>query len=176
LRRLLESPERLLGPFVSPGMTVVEPGCGMGYFTIPLARMVGPTGQVLAVDLQPRMIDGLAKRARRAGMADRVHPVICTTDSLGLDRWAGRADLAVVVHMLHEVPDPERLLADLFSALRPGGRLVILEPKGHVSASAFAESVRRAEVLGFKPTGEPVGGRGPGAVLRKEAEAFPSHP
>ena len=53
LRKLLENPDRLLGPFVRPGMTVLEPGCAMGFFTLPLARMVGATGRVIAVDIQP---------------------------------------------------------------------------------------------------------------------------
>lgn len=58
LRRLWEHPVRMLGPFVREGMLVLEPGCGMGFFTLDLARMVGPRGRVVAVDVQERMLAG----------------------------------------------------------------------------------------------------------------------
>ena len=73
LRRWIsEKPEQLLAPFVRKGMTVVEPGPGMGFFTIPLARMIGPSGRVIAVDIQPKMLASLDRRATRAGMHDRI--------------------------------------------------------------------------------------------------------
>ena len=50
-------------------MTVLEPGPGMGFFTLELARIVGPEGRVVAVDVQPKMVEGLQKRARRAGLS-----------------------------------------------------------------------------------------------------------
>ena len=106
LRRLVESPERLLAPHVRSGMTVVEPGCGMGYFSLPLARMVGPNGRVMCVDLQPKMIGGLERRARRAGLLDRIHAFACTAEDLSLGQWRESADFAVALHMIHEVPDP----------------------------------------------------------------------
>jgi ubiquinone/menaquinone biosynthesis C-methylase UbiE len=58
LRRLLQDPAALLKPYVREGMTVLEPGPGMGFFTVELARHVGPSGRVIAVDVQPRMIGG----------------------------------------------------------------------------------------------------------------------
>jgi ubiquinone/menaquinone biosynthesis C-methylase UbiE len=85
-------------------MTVVEPGCGMGFFTLPLARMVGPDGRVVAVDLQPRMIQGLMRRARRAGLLEWIRASVCAADDAGLDACADSADVAVAIHMLHEVP------------------------------------------------------------------------
>ncbi len=72
LRRLAQGPTRVLGPFVWPGMLVVEPGCGMGFFTIDLAPMVGPHGRVVAVDLQEEMLAGLRRRATRAGLERRI--------------------------------------------------------------------------------------------------------
>ena len=72
LRHWLHDPERIVAPYVRPGMTVIDIGCGMGFFSIALARMVGPAGQVLAVDLQPQMLRTLERRARRAGVADRI--------------------------------------------------------------------------------------------------------
>jgi SAM-dependent methyltransferase len=167
IRRLIESPERLLAPWIRPGMTVVEPGCGMGFFTLPIARLVGPAGRVVCVDLQPRMIDGLRRRARRAGLLDRVHASVCTEDDAGLGAFVGAADLAVAIHMLHEVPDASRLLTQLQAALRPGGSLLVLEPKGHVSPEDFARTLALAGAAGLVDTGRKLGGRALSAVLEK---------
>jgi ubiquinone/menaquinone biosynthesis C-methylase UbiE len=171
LRRLIESPVRLLGPLVRPGMTVVEPGCGMGFFTLPLARLVGPTGKVVCVDLQPRMIDGLRRRARRAGLSDRIHASVCTADDAGLGAFAGAADLVVAIHMLHEVPDASRLLTELHAALRPGGLLLVVEPKGHVTPDDLSRTLAIAAAAGFANTGRTAGGRGLSALLEKRKAA-----
>jgi SAM-dependent methyltransferase len=85
LRRFIHDPERLLAPYVKPGMTVVDVGCGMGYFTIPLARIAGPGGKVIAVDLQQRMLDALVRRAEKAAVADRIDPHRCQKESLGVE-------------------------------------------------------------------------------------------
>ncbi len=167
LRRLVESPARLLAPFVTAGMTVVEPGCGMGFFTLPLARLVGPAGTVVAVDLQPRMIDGLLRRARRAGVTDRIRPVVCSETSLNLDAFEGRADLVVAMHVLHEIPDRLRFFRQVHAVLVPGGRVVIVEPAGHVTASGFDESLSEAAAAGFEAAGSAIAGRSLSAMLVK---------
>ncbi|MDO8836147.1 MAG: class I SAM-dependent methyltransferase [Vicinamibacterales bacterium] len=167
LRRLVESPERLLQPLVTQGMTVLEPGCGMGFFTIPLGRLVGPGGKVVAVDVQPRMIDGLRRRARRAGVADRVHTIVSSPGDAGLTAFADSADLAVVIHVLHEVPDQYALLCQVYAALRPGGLLLIVEPKGHVTQAEFEATIERARRAGFRDTDREAGWRGLSVVLEK---------
>jgi len=73
LRRILIPPAKVLAGHVRPGMTVLEPGPGMGFFTLELARLVGGSGRVIAVDIQPRMLDGLRRRAAKAGVLDRVY-------------------------------------------------------------------------------------------------------
>src|SRR5512139_2340496 len=102
LRRLFHDPERLLQPYVKPGMTVVDIGCGMGYFTIGLAMLAGPGGKVIAVDLQQRMLDAMEKRAVKAGVADRILSRRGRNESLGIE---GPADFALAFWMAHEVPD-----------------------------------------------------------------------
>ncbi len=170
VRRLLGSPERLLGPLVKRGMTVLEPGCGMGFFSLPMARLVGPEGKVICVDLQPQMIAGLLHRARRAGLIDRLEASVCTAEDLGVTRWTGRVDLAVALYTVHEVGDKERFLRQIAEALRPGGRLLFVEPRGHVSREAFAATLAAAERLGFSEEGRPAARRRLSAVLvRKDA-------
>jgi ubiquinone/menaquinone biosynthesis C-methylase UbiE len=149
LRRLLESPRRILGPHVRRGMTVLEPGCGMGYFTLPLARMVGPEGKVVCLDLQERMIRSLERRIRRAGLEDRVEAAVCRAGDLGADRWKGRVDLVAAIHVIHEVPSPPAFLAQVYDLLKPGGRLLVLEPAGHVDEEEFRTEMEAAREAGF---------------------------
>lgn len=149
VRRLLENPEKMLRPYVTPGMTVLEPGCGMGFFSLPLTRLVGAEGRVVCVDPQRRMIDGLRRRARKAGVLDRIEATACSPDDLNIGTWAGRIDLAVVIHVIHEVPDADRFLRQIHAALRPRGTLVIIEPKGHVTPDQFEGTLVAAEAVGF---------------------------
>jgi 2-polyprenyl-3-methyl-5-hydroxy-6-metoxy-1,4-benzoquinol methylase len=146
LRRLLHVPERILGPYLRPGMTAMDVGCGMGWFSIPMAKMVGDRGRVVAVDLQPRMLDILQKRAEKAGLADRIQTHLCERNGLGVDAVA---DFALAFAMVHEVPDPRRLLSEIHGCLKPGGKLLVAEPRLHVSGSAFAQTVGAAEGVGL---------------------------
>ncbi|HWQ10059.1 MAG TPA: methyltransferase domain-containing protein, partial [Holophaga sp.] len=70
LRRLVHDPAEILGPCIRPGMVVLEPGPGMGHFTLELIRLARPGGRVVAVDVAPRMLAGLRRRARKAGLLD----------------------------------------------------------------------------------------------------------
>ena len=167
IRRLLESPEKLLGPWVSPGMTVLDVGCAMGFFSLPLARMAGPGGRVLCVDVEPRMIEGLVRRATRSGLAERIVPITCGDDDLGLADREGTVDLAVAIHSLHEMPDIERALRQIAGALRPGGRLLLLEPKGHTSQETWEYELEAAGRSGLRVVGRPVLRRRRSALLEK---------
>ncbi len=167
LRRLIENPETMFRPLVQPGMTVLEPGCGMGYFTLPLARMVGQAGRVIAVDLQQKMLDELARRASRAGVRDRLVIRACGTRTLALDDLAGTVDVTVAMHMVHEVPDPAELMREVFAAVRPGGVLFVCEPPGHVTKSQFASFRAMASDAGFVDGALPAGGRGLRMVLTR---------
>src|SRR5262249_8268198 len=106
LRRLLHDPRAIISPFVSEGMVVLEPGPGMGFFTLELARRVGPKGRVIAVDVQPKMLQGLRKRAAKAGLAERIDARLPKQDRLGIDDCAGSVDFALAFAMVHEVPNP----------------------------------------------------------------------
>src|SRR5512138_823129 len=90
IRKLVQDPARILGPFVRDGMTVLEPGPGMGFFTLELARRVGPGGRVVAVDLQPEMLAGLRRRAARAGLEKQLDARLASATSLGIDDLAGK--------------------------------------------------------------------------------------
>ncbi len=153
LRKLFENPRKLVGPHIEKGMTVLEPGPGMGFFTLPMARMVGPEGKVVAVDLSQEMLTGLSRRAAKAGLAERIECRECRPERLGLEDLAGKVDLATVIHVVHEVVDQEAFFTEILATLKPGGRLLVVEPKSHVSDEEFAESVVTCVEIGFKCLG-----------------------
>jgi ubiquinone/menaquinone biosynthesis C-methylase UbiE len=146
LRRLFHDPEAMLAPYVRPGGTAVDIGCGMGYFTIPLARLVGPRGRVFAVDLQRPMLAALERRAAKAGIADRIVTIRCTPESLVV---RGPADFVLAFWMAHEVPDLPRFFREVRSLLPEGGRLLIVEPKMHISETEFDRTVAVSRKAGF---------------------------
>ena len=107
IRRLFHNPAKIVGPYVKPGMTVMDVGCGMGFCSITMAKIVGDSGHVIAVDLQQKMLDVLRQRATMAGVANRIRLHKCEQDRLGVD---AQADFALAFMMVHEVPDQRRLL------------------------------------------------------------------
>jgi ubiquinone/menaquinone biosynthesis C-methylase UbiE len=170
LRRLLESPEALLQPHVAPGMTVLEPGCGFGYFTLPLARMVGPTGKVLCVDVEPKVVARLQRRVDRAGLSSRVAASVCSPTDLGLGARSGQVDLVTVIHMMHELEDLPGFLRQVTALLKPGGRMLVLEPKGHVAPARFAVELEACREAGFTALPLPAGLEGrPVALLERRS-------
>lgn len=170
LRRLIENPEKMLGEFIRDGMVVLEPGPGMGYFTIPLARMVGPKGRVVAVDLQEKMLNALESRAKKAGLFDRLDLRLAGSDRLGIDDLAGKVDFATAIHVVHETPDASAFLAEIFAALKPEARLLVIEPRGHVSKAAFDKTLSQAKQCGFTTADPGFKMRGRAALLSKPAQ------
>jgi ubiquinone/menaquinone biosynthesis C-methylase UbiE len=155
-RRLITDPQRILAGLVSAGDTAADLGCGPGFFTLPLAEMAGDEGAVVAIDLQQEMLDKVAARAAKRGLLDRIRLHRCSADSLGLDAdFAGRVDFALAFWMVHEVPHASAFLAEVAALLRPGGRLLLVEPKGHVGAAAWQRTIEAAGACGLEPDGAP---------------------
>jgi ubiquinone/menaquinone biosynthesis C-methylase UbiE len=149
LRRLWENPEKILQPYLRPGMKVLDVGCGMGYFSFDVAKMVRPGGKVVCVDLQERMIRTLVKRARRRGLLDLIDHRVCSEHSLGIEDLAGELDFAIAFHVAHETPDAGAMLAQVHATLKAGAQLLLVEPKGHVSVEDFRETLEAARRAGF---------------------------
>ena len=150
LRKLVENPKKILGPFIDEGMVVLEPGCAMGFFTLPLARMVGSEGKVIAVDLQTEMLAALEHRARKAGLMDRIDIREAEPTGLGLDDLARTADFCTLIHVAHEVTDRDRLFREISDTLKTGGRLLVIEPRWHVSEEDFGVSLAAAGAAGLR--------------------------
>lgn len=146
LRRFLHDPDNLLAPFVKRGMTVADIGCGMGYFSLALARLVGEKGQVLAVDLQQEMLDRTRKRALKKGVAGHIRSIRAAKDDIGI---AEPVDFILTFWMVHEVPDIPRFFSQLSTVLKDHGKVLIAEPRMHVPAGKFQEILRHAREAGF---------------------------
>ncbi len=167
LRRLIQDPVKVLGPYVREGMTVLEPGPGMGFFTLELARLVGPTGRVLAVDIQPRMLASLRRRAARAGLANRVDIRVVPPDTLGLADLADSVDFTPAIAVVHELPNVERFFTEVAEASKPGAGLLIAEPTGHVRTGDFEAQLQAATRAGFVLEARPSIRRSHAGFLRK---------
>jgi ubiquinone/menaquinone biosynthesis C-methylase UbiE len=147
LRRLVHNPEKILSPYVREGMTALDIGCGMGFFSISMAKLVGNSGAVIAVDLQQKMLDNLEKRAKHAGVADRIIRHRCEPENIGNHQ---NIDFTLTFWMVHEVPNSQKFLTQIYAALKPGGKYLLVEPKIHVSAANFEKTVKIAGQVGFK--------------------------
>jgi len=167
LRKLAQSPKAILSPHVRLGDRVLEPGPGMGFFTLELARLVGPSGKVHAVDLEPRMLAALSRRAARAGVAGQVETRVASPASLGIDDLKGTVDFALAFAMVHELPDADAFFSELAMALKPGGRILLAEPDGHVDETAFAGELDVAGRHGFSVVDRPTIKWSTAALLQK---------
>ncbi len=155
LRRITENPVKILSPYVKSGMTVLEVGPAMGFFTFDAARMVGPEGRLVCVDIQEKMIRSLLKRVAKRGLTDRIDARVCDDNSLGVGDLDGQVDLVLALYIVHEVPDQAALMAELHRALKPQGTMLLVEPSGHIKASAFEDTVETAQQAGFAVTDRP---------------------
>jgi ubiquinone/menaquinone biosynthesis C-methylase UbiE len=107
-----------------PGMTIADLGSGVGYMTLRMAKRVGPTGKIYGVDLQPGMLTELVKNAKDNGISN-VEPILGEPADPKLP--AGQIDLILMVDVYHEVSQPQAMLRKIRQALKPDGRLVLLE-------------------------------------------------
>jgi len=151
LRKWLEvkDPEAFLRPYIKPDMTVFEPGPGMGFFTLPAAKLVGPSGRVIAADIQPQMLNTLRERAAKAGLLSRIETRFVGPDTLGAEDLEGQVDFVLAWAMVHELPSPDNFFAEAAATLKPGCLLLFAEPHGHVDAAHFAVELEAARLAGL---------------------------
>ena len=127
-RESTQQPERVLDELaIKPGSTVADIGAGTGYFSLRLAQRVGPQGRVLATDIQPQMLAMLSDKMRAANIAN-IEPLLCTPTDAKLPE--NTLDLALMVDVYHELAYPEETLGQIRRALKPDGRLVLIEYRG----------------------------------------------
>jgi ubiquinone/menaquinone biosynthesis C-methylase UbiE len=152
IRRLIHSPDKMLGGYIGPGQTVLDLGCGSGTFTIAMARMVGEAGRIIAVDLQDEMLQLVRQKAVKQGLDSRITTHKSEQDRIGI---SDKVDFALAFYMIHEVPDVDAFLMEVASLLKPSGKLLIAEPLIHVSESSFKKTIDAARLAGLRPVSEP---------------------
>lgn len=167
LRSLVQDPAKILEPHIRSGMTVLEPGPGMGFFTLELARQVGSNGRVIAVDIEPRMLLGLQRRAAKGNLLDRIETRQAGPASMDIQDLAGAVDFILAFAVVHEMPSPSGFFTESASALKPGGRLLLAEPSGHVRSARFEEEVRTALSAGLTLVERPPVRRSHAALFAK---------
>jgi 2-polyprenyl-3-methyl-5-hydroxy-6-metoxy-1,4-benzoquinol methylase len=166
-RKYQHNPEKILTPLIKPGMTVMDFGCAMGYFSIPLAKMVGNTGKVYCVDIQEKMLGKLQKRAEKYGVSDEIKPLLVNKNYNPAD-LKEQLDFVMLFYVVHEVPDKQALFTDIFSMLKPGGKVLFVEPAGHVSNMGFELSVNMAKKAGFTVYTQTHLNKGMNVILEKK--------
>lgn len=165
LRRWFHNPETILAGLVREGQTALDIGCGMGYFTIQLARMVGDSGRVIAADLQPQMLAGLRKRAQKAELLSRIELHLAKPERIDVTE---PIDFALTFWMLHEVRQQDAFLAEVYQLLKPGACLLLVEPLFHVSEKRFEQEIQKAKEEGFRIVSNPAVRFSRSALLMKE--------
>jgi 2-polyprenyl-3-methyl-5-hydroxy-6-metoxy-1,4-benzoquinol methylase len=155
LRRILQNPARVVGAYVRPGMTVLDVGCGRGFFSLGMARMVGLKGRVVCVDPRVEAIKSLEARAAKAGLSERIHARVCSERRLEIDDLTGEADFALAFYVVHHAADVPGLMVQVHEALKPGGMFLIVEPRHHASVGECEAIKDRAQESGFRFGGNP---------------------
>ncbi|MCE5248851.1 methyltransferase domain-containing protein [bacterium] len=152
IRRWIQNPQKILSPYIEKGMTVLDIGCGPGFFSIEMARMVGESGRVIAADLQEGMLRKLRDKIEGTELEKRITLHKCEKNKIGV---SDTVDFVLSFYMVHEVPDAADFFYEIGIILRPDGLLFIVEPSFHVSAAAFEETVKKALEAGFTVAGRP---------------------
>ena len=147
LRKFVHKPGKILEPYISNGMTVIDLGCGPGYFTAELARLAGGKGRIIAADLQEKMLVKMKEKVRETGLENRIEAHLYQSDRIGVQ---GKVDFVLAFWMVHEVPDQQRMFEELKSLLNTGGKILIVEPKIHVTDKSFGKMIARLESAGLE--------------------------
>lgn len=170
-RRVVQSPKKILGPYLNKGDTVVDLGCGPGFFSLAMAELVGSSGSVFAVDLQRQMLDRVQAKLKKVKDTSALATITlqqCSADDIGLDKSI-RADFVLAYYMVHETPDQGRIFQQVSTLLKPTGSFLMVEPPFHVNKEEFARTLGCAERAGLAIVDRPrrKGGRSALFTLRR---------
>ena len=154
IRRWLQNPQKILLPYITEGMTALDIGCGPGFFSIEMAKLVGEKGRVIAADLQEGMLQKLRGKIKGTTLENRIALVKCDKDKINV---SDKVDFILAFYMVHEVPDKEKLFTSLKNILKENGKFLIVEPKlFHVTKKEFASTIEKSVKAGFKADDGPI--------------------
>ena len=167
LRRIFHKPEEIFFPYLREGMTAIDLGCGMGYFSIGMAKLVGESGKIISIDLHEKMLETLMQRARKAGVAHRITTLLCEDDNIGIHE---AVDFALAFWMTHETQDELSFLQQVHAILKKSGKFLLAEPKGHVTAAEFKKTLSFAQKSGFNLIDSPIISLSHAALFEKNGD------
>ena len=147
VRKWLHNPEKILKPYIKKGMTVLDFGCGPGYFTIEIAKLLEGSGKVIAADLQNEMLDIIRRKISGTDLGNMIVLHKCEKDRMGINE---RIDFILMFWMVHEVPNSIQLIENLFNLLNKDGMILIAEPKIHVTKTRFNKMLGKIKELKIK--------------------------
>lgn len=146
LRQLLQNPKRILEKYVQPGMTILDLGCGTGYFTIEIARLLGDSGKVFAADVQKGMLEILRQKLNDSKLQHKIQIHNCPEDCICLTE---KFDFILAFYTFHEMKYLDNIIAELKTLIKPETKILIAEQQFHVSKYTFKTLIQKMEVNGF---------------------------
>ncbi len=152
IRRWIQNPQKILENYIEEGMTVLDIGCGPGFFSIDMAQMVGESGRVIASDLQEGMLQKVRNKIKGTELEKRITLHKCEKNKISLSE---SVDFVLLFYMIHEVPNQEEFFNEILTMLNPNGQILIVEPPFHVSKTAFEKTVKKAIDAGFTDVERP---------------------
>ncbi|MDO9511909.1 MAG: methyltransferase domain-containing protein [Bacteroidales bacterium] len=147
IRRFFQNPEKILKPFIKEGMTVLDLGCGPGFFSLEIAKLLTDSGKVIAADLQDGMLEKVSQKIKGTELEQRITLHKCHEDRIGVTE---KVDFVLAFYLVHEVPDPDALFRELKSILKPNGLIFIIEPKFHVTKKSFDSMIDKIKDIGME--------------------------
>ncbi len=150
IRKLFQNPQKILKKYVHPEMKVLEIGPALGFFSLPIAKMVGKKGKVYCVDIQSEMLEKLEHRAIRAQVFENLETRLSSQSSLNIEDLNEQIDFAFLFAVVHEIPNKSVLFSEISNSLKTGSKILFAEPRGHVTIEQFEESIRIAESNNIK--------------------------
>jgi ubiquinone/menaquinone biosynthesis C-methylase UbiE len=160
VRRWIQNPQKILRHYIEEGMTVLDVGCGPGFFSIDVAQMVGNSGHVIASDLQEGMLQKVRDKIKGTELEERITLHKCKENKIGVSQ---QVDFVLMFYMVHEISNKEEFFNEIGTILKPNGQILIVEPPFHVSKSAFEETIKEARDVGF------IDVKGPNVLFSKTA-------
>ena len=153
IRKWIQDPQKILAPYIKEGMKVLDIGCGPGFFSIEMAKMIGKNGKVFSADLQEGMLQKIRNKIHGTELEERIKLIKSTEDQIDIPQ---NVDFILAFYMVHEVPNKSKLFESLKNVLDKQGQLLVVEPKlFHVTKKDFGLTMQIAEKAGFKVTQGP---------------------
>ena len=146
-RKLVQNPEKIVKKYIQSGMTILDLGCGTGYFTTEIARLLGESGKIIAVDVQDGMLDILRKKIENSELKHNIQIHKSKENSLELSE---KFDFVFAFYVFHEMRYWENIIPELKVIVKPGAKILIAEQKFHVPRKTFNTFIQKMEDIGFE--------------------------